>query len=43
MPRKKGSTNRTPSEIERAGKALMEQAKLRKKIKALQEKIKSRK
>lgn len=43
MPRKKGSTNRTPSEIERAGKALIEKAKLKKKIKSLQAKIKSRK
>ena len=42
MPRKKGVTNKTPSEIERKGKSLIQKAKLKKKIEVLRDKIQSR-
>jgi hypothetical protein len=36
MPRKKGSQNKSPSEMEREAKRLIEIAKLKRKIKSLQ-------
>jgi len=39
MPRKKGSQNKSPSEMEREAKRLIQMAKLKRKIKNLQEKI----